>query len=184
MPHPLTLEPEGAAVALHHVAHREGAAFAGHRDGIGLPAHHGLGAHGLADPHQVQLRALALRLQAQLDHLDLVFVHQPPGQVGQRLQQAEAVHLQPQLRIHVAAAGAAAEQLLDAACGGLHQVGTTHVLQRPAGLERLGGVLRHLLDALAHRRHLVAHHGLEAAARVGVELGVVQQLHRRLQVAQ
>ena len=41
-----------------------------------------------------------------------------------------------------------------------------------------------VLDALAHRARLVADHGLEALAHRRVHVGVVEHLHRRLQVAQ
>jgi hypothetical protein len=58
--HPFALEPELAAVALDHVAHRQRLRRPP-ADGVDLPAHHRFGAHGLAAPDQVEVRARGLR---------------------------------------------------------------------------------------------------------------------------
>ena len=115
---------------------------------------------------------------------DLELVDQAAGQVTQRLQQRKAVHLQPQRTVHLLRAGASGAHRFDATQRRGHEVGTQHVLQRPAGLDVLRAARGQLLDAPGHRPGLVAHDSQEALARRGVEVGVVEHFHRRLQVAQ
>jgi hypothetical protein len=177
-------------VALDHVAHRERAAVVTHLQRFGLPGAHGLGAHGLHRPHQVEpgarLRARAGRLggQAQLQALDAVLAAQPPGQVQQGLDQRVAVHLEPQRGVHLAGQHARVQLLLQAARRRGHQVGAQHVFQRPARLELAQALVGGLVQAPRQGADLVADHTQEALARGGVEAGVVEQFHRRLQVAQ
>ena len=122
--------------------------------------------------------------QAQLQALHLVLVGQAAGQVLQRLDEAEAVDLQPQLRVDLAGNHARVELGLDAAGSRRHQVGAQHVFQRPARLDAAQALFGGLVEAPRHRTDLVADDGMEALARGGVELGLVQQFDRGLQVAQ
>ena len=55
VPGALTLEPHLAAMALDHIPHGQRAALTAEAHGVHFPAHHGLVAHGLAAPDQVQL---------------------------------------------------------------------------------------------------------------------------------
>ena len=167
MAHALALEPELAAVALDHVAHRQRQARR-RRLRIGSVSQPITVSVLIAGP--VHTRSSCARpsgrRQAQLHQLDVVLVGQPAGQVGQRLQQREAVDLQPQRRIDIVGRGAAAVLGLDAARGRGHQVGAEHVFQRPARLQGLracgwpASCMRWLIAP-----HLVADHAEEALAR-------------------
>ena len=140
--HPFALEPELAAVALHHVAHRQLAAvLATDLDAVDLPAHHRFGAHRLAGPDQVELGARTHRLQAQCELSDAVLRRQPVGQVGQRQQQRVTVHLEPDGLIHLVGHDTQVGQLFEAPARHGHQIGAEHFLQRPAGAHVLGAGL-------------------------------------------
>ena len=65
VPDALALEPELAAVALDDVAHRQRRRVLAAAHRLHLPVHHGLGAHRLAGPHQVEPGPRSGRLQAQ-----------------------------------------------------------------------------------------------------------------------
>ena len=183
--HALALEPELAAVALNHVAHRHRRAVGADLHRIGFPAHHGLGAHRLAGPQQVEVRAPAgCRRQAQLDQLDLVFAGEPAGQVGQCLKQREAVDLEPQRAVDLRCGSTHTGNGLDAPQPGRDQVRAQHVLQRPACLHALCGAVGQVADALAHRADLVANDTVEALAHGRFQVGVVEHLDGRLKVAE
>ncbi len=127
---------------------------------------------------------LALARQAQLDAPHAVLLDQAPGEKSQRLQQQVAVDAQPQRRVDLLDTDLAAVLALDAPAGGGHEIGAEHVLERPARLQRLGAACRHRAHLLAQAAGFLAHHLQQPRARLGVDVGQVERLHRRLQVAE
>ena len=107
-----------------------------------------------------------------------------PGQVGQRLDQRIAVDLQPQRGVDLGRRRRGTRALTR--CGAAPRPRGRRRACPPAasGSSRLRRVGGQLLDAPAHRGRLVAHDGLETLACRRVEIGVVEQLDRRLQVAE
>ncbi len=59
--HAFALEPEFAAVPLHHFANRQRARFAADLHRVHLPAHHRFGTHRAAKPQQIELRVIGIR---------------------------------------------------------------------------------------------------------------------------
>ena len=183
----VALEPERAAVALDHVAHREGIGLLADAHRVEFPAHDGLGADRGPDPQQVEMdagRAAGHRLQPQLDEADRELVLQPRRQVDQGLQQAEALDAQPGGGVELGCAHRQAGLLLDAAQRGGDEVAAQHVLHRPAAGQALGGLADQGLEPLAHGLGLVAHHAQEALAHGGLEVGEVEHLERGLDAGQ
>ena len=180
----VAFKPHLTAVTLNHVAHRQGCAFGAKAHGVHFPAHHGLVAHGLAGPDQVQLRVRAGMPQAQLQRTHCKFVHQPRAQVAERLQQRVAVHLQPQHRVDAVQRDRAAALRGQLALRRCAQVGAQHVLQRPAGFEALRAALRQGGNARAQRTHLFPHHTQKTLAHGGWQVVKAQHVHRRLDVGQ
>ena len=78
------------------------------------------------------MRALVRRRQPQPHDLHAVLLGQPPGEVGERLQQREAVDLQPETSSTSAAAARRPRAASMRRTRGGDQVGAEHVLQRPA----------------------------------------------------
>ena len=182
--HPVALKPHLAAVALHHVAHGERRRFAPHAHGVHFPAHHGFVAHGLAGPHHIELRVRALSGQAQLQKAHAEFIHQPGSQVAQCLQQGEAVHAQPERRVHAIKFHRAAAARSHVALRGSRQIGTAHVFQRPTRLQTLGAARSKVGHTLCHAAHLIADDRQKALAHGRFQIGKRQHVHRRLQVGQ
>ena len=120
------------------------------------------------------------------DSADLVLVDQPRGQVGQRLQQREAVDLEPQRRRRprcVPARSRAAPR-----CGAARPPPGRRRACPPAAsassascVRARGQLLRCAGSCAAPRR---APRPWKRSRVGGVQVGVVEHLHRRLQVAQ
>ncbi len=184
MAHPLAFEPERTTVAVDDVPHGQWRGVGADAHRVHLPAHHGLGAHHLPGPHQIQVGAGLGDGQAQLDPVDAEFIGQPGRQVGQRLHQRKTVDLEPQRGVDRVAAHLQRAQRLDAPRDGRHQVRAAHVLHRPAGLEAAGGAVGQVLHTGAQGGGLLAHHAQETRVHRGIQIGIGQHLHRGLQVGQ
>ena len=180
----LPLQPDLAVVAGDDVAHREGRTLAGEAHGLELPGHHGLGAHRLPRPDEVEVRQAAGAAETEAHLADLELVRQPAGQVANGLQQREAVDLDPHRRVHVLELGGQAHLVLDPTLGRGDQVGAVHVVEGPARLEGVGEGVGGLLQPAAHGLHLVADHLQEAVFQLGLQVGVFEHLGRGAQIGQ
>ena len=98
------------------------------------------------------------------------------GEEGQRLGQREAVDAEPEAVVDLGAGDRLAGLGLDALGGGGDEVRPEHLLQRPAGQQILRGVGGEVGEARAHGVDLVAHHGVEALALGGLEVGIVEHV--------
>ena len=148
----VALQPEGAAVAIDHLAHRQCAGLGADAHRVDLPAHHGLGAQRGAAPDQVQLGLvgpLARGAQAQAEVADGEFVAQARRQKQQRLHDREALDAQPQVRVGLALVERDAQRFFDAPPGGAEQVAAEHVFERPAALKDRGRLAAAALHARA-----------------------------------
>ena len=123
-------------------------------------------------------------LQAQVHGGDLELVVQAQRQVGDGLQQREAVELEPQGFVERQRAGMQASRGLDALAGSLHEVGAQHLFQRPAGDQALCTLGGQVVQAPAHGLGLFADHLHKALAQCGGQAIVVQHLGGGLQVGQ
>ena len=170
----LALEPDFAVVALDDVAHRQGTALVANAHRLEFPAHHGLGAHRLARPDQVQMGHPPGPGEAQPHLANPELFCEAAAQIGDRREHREAVDPDPQGLVDVFKfhrhVGTALELLPD--CG--DEVGGEHFLERPAGLHGIGKRRRGLVDALAHRIDFVLDHLPEAKPQGGLEIVVVE----------
>ena len=98
------------------------------------------------------------------------------GEEGQRLGQREAVDAEPEAVVDLGAGDRLAGLGLDALGGGGDEVRPEHLLQRPAGQQILRGVGGEVGEPRAHGVDLVAHHGVEALALGGLQVGIVEHV--------
>lgn len=106
---------------------------------------------------------------------------QMPRQMRERLQQANAVDGEPEVGRRVSRLGHRrnAERLQPAGRRG-DEIDAPHLLQRPAAAQHCRGGRARGTQPRAHGRHLVAHHRLEARALRRLEIGIVEEIERRL----
>ena len=184
------LKPKRAAVALHHVAHRQQGAIGTLAHGVELPAHHRLGAHGLSAPNQVQVGFATFVTgqgrwaQSQLQKLDVEFIDQSSCQIRQCLQQGKALDPEPQTSVDLCQADRHRPLRLHLAQGGFEQVSAEHVFHGPTGFEVGGGARFQIDQALAHSPGFLANHTQKTAAHGGLKIVKVQHIQRRLHVRQ
>ena len=110
---------------------------------------------------------------------DFVLVTQPENEVGQALQQREAIHPHPQPLGHLLRLGRDADLLLDSPLRRLDEVDAEHVLQGPARLEGVGEFGHRAVQPLPHDAHLVPDDADETVSLLGLHVRIIQQvLHR------
>ena len=129
-----------------------------------------------AGPEQVEVGPAAARGEAEPEGWAARGLAEAVGEEGQRLGQREAVDAEPEAVVDLGAGDRLAGLGLDALGGGGDEVRPEHLLQRPAGQQILRGVGGEVGEARAHGVDLVAHHGVEALALGGLQVGIVEHV--------
>ena len=140
------LHPDFSAVALEHVLKGQRRLLRADLHRLGFPQRQRVAAHDRPAPDQVQFGKVAAFCGAQADGAHAIIVAQAPGKIGQRLDQGETVHLDPDTLRRVLQSAGQAEHGFDPPPRHAEQVRGAHVLQREAGFERIRVLRQRLVD--------------------------------------
>ena len=170
------LVPDFSPMAVDDIAQRQWGSFLAHLHGFGLPGVGSLRGHGVAGPDEIQVGQLAERQEAEAKFLDLVVVDQAGGEKTDREDQRKALRPQPQGFLDLLRFCWQPQLLFNSPLGGSDDVDAQHVLEWPAGFQRIGKLGHRLVQTLAHADHFVADDADETLADLEPHIGIVHQL--------